>query len=135
MNNVITSQDRLKAPERPVRSLPLNSGNKYAALNTENDGLSFADETRADSVESNHEDRDVAPLRDIPANEHLDLSREDSPRLIAEPTPEEIAELAYYIWDEDGRPHGRQDENWLEAERFLRLAASSAGQESVVQAG
>jgi hypothetical protein len=32
-----------------------------------------------------------------------------------------IAELAYHLWNARGRPHGSEEEDWLEAER--RLAA------------
>ncbi len=35
------------------------------------------------------------------------------------PTPEQIAERAYLIWELQGRQHGRDMENWLEAERQL----------------
>ena len=31
----------------------------------------------------------------------------------------EIAELAYRLWIERGRPHGSAEANWLEAERRL----------------
>jgi Protein of unknown function (DUF2934) len=30
-----------------------------------------------------------------------------------------IAELAYHLWNARGRPHGSEEENWLEAERRL----------------
>jgi hypothetical protein len=33
-----------------------------------------------------------------------------------------IAELAYHLWNARGRPHGSEEEDWLEAER--RLAAA-----------
>jgi Protein of unknown function (DUF2934) len=33
---------------------------------------------------------------------------------------QEIRERAYQIWEEQGRPHGREIENWLEAERSVR---------------
>jgi len=35
-----------------------------------------------------------------------------------------IAELAYRLWNERGRPHGSEEEDWLEAER--QLAANAA---------
>jgi hypothetical protein len=31
-----------------------------------------------------------------------------------------IAFLAYQLWESEGRPEGRSDEHWLEAERRLR---------------
>jgi Protein of unknown function (DUF2934) len=36
-----------------------------------------------------------------------------------------IAELAYRLWNDRGRPHGSEEEDWLEAERQL----SGAGDE------
>jgi hypothetical protein len=38
----------------------------------------------------------------------------------AKPTNQQIAERAYLIWELQGRQHGRELENWLEAERQLR---------------
>ncbi len=40
-----------------------------------------------------------------------------------------IAELAYHLWNARGRPHGSEEEDWLEAERQLS-AAEDAGPES-----
>jgi hypothetical protein len=37
-----------------------------------------------------------------------------------EPTHEEIAARAYDLWIAQGCPHGRDHENWIEAERQLR---------------
>jgi hypothetical protein len=34
-------------------------------------------------------------------------------------TDKSIAELAYRLWSERGRPHGSAEEDWLEAERQL----------------
>ena len=33
-----------------------------------------------------------------------------------------IAELAYHLWNARGRPHGSEEEDWLEAERRLATA-------------
>jgi hypothetical protein len=33
-----------------------------------------------------------------------------------------IAELAYQLWDARGRPHGSEEEDWLEAEQQLARA-------------
>jgi hypothetical protein len=38
----------------------------------------------------------------------------------SEPTREQIAEAAYYIWQDKGRPQGRDQDHWLEAEQQLR---------------
>jgi Protein of unknown function (DUF2934) len=37
---------------------------------------------------------------------------------------EEIAELAHQLWNERGRSHGRDAEDWLRAEQLLRGKAS-----------
>jgi hypothetical protein len=39
------------------------------------------------------------------------------------PTPEEIAECAYFLYLNSGRPEGRDLDNWLAAERQLTAAA------------
>lgn len=39
-----------------------------------------------------------------------------------DPIPEHISIRAYHLWEERGRPEGRADEFWLEAEAGLRLA-------------
>ena len=35
----------------------------------------------------------------------------------------EIAKRAYAIWEREGRPHGRDFEHWLDAEREMNAAA------------
>lgn len=35
-------------------------------------------------------------------------------------THEEIADLAHFIWQREGRPEGRADDHWARAERTLR---------------
>jgi hypothetical protein len=35
---------------------------------------------------------------------------------------EEIAAYAYYLWEHEGRPSGRAEELWLQAEAQLRLS-------------
>jgi hypothetical protein len=37
--------------------------------------------------------------------------------------------LAYKIWEEQGRPDGRHEENWAEAERRLRFDSDDASME------
>jgi hypothetical protein len=39
-----------------------------------------------------------------------------------EPRLEEIGLAAYFIWEQEGRPQGRDREHWLRAEHSLRLA-------------
>jgi hypothetical protein len=41
-------------------------------------------------------------------------------------THEEIAARAHAIWDECGRPEGRELEHWLRAERELQLESERA---------
>jgi len=41
----------------------------------------------------------------------------------AAPGDEQIAALAYKLWEQAGRPEGRSDEHWREAEVLLRQAA------------
>src|SRR5512139_952865 len=38
--------------------------------------------------------------------------------------------LAYKIWEEQGRPEGRHEENWAEAERRLRFDSEDSSSES-----
>ncbi len=38
----------------------------------------------------------------------------------ATPPPDKIATRAYEIWQESGRPQGKDQENWFKAERELR---------------
>ncbi|MBN2714983.1 MAG: DUF2934 domain-containing protein [Deltaproteobacteria bacterium] len=47
-------------------------------------------------------------------------SRKDSDNII---THEMIASKAYDIWAQNGYPHGREMQNWLEAEQALRANA------------
>jgi hypothetical protein len=52
-----------------------------------------------------------------------------APRLLtngsnAELTPERIALAAYYIWEQEKRPGGREVEHWLRAESLLQKASN-----------
>jgi len=38
-----------------------------------------------------------------------------------QPAPEQIAACAHLIWEKEGRPHGRHESHWLQAERQLKL--------------
>jgi hypothetical protein len=42
-----------------------------------------------------------------------------------EPTHEEIAALAHFMWEKDGRPEGHDVERWLLAEAQLRQQLNS----------
>jgi len=42
-----------------------------------------------------------------------------------------IAELAYRLWTERGRPHGSEEEDWLEAERQLAARQESEHERGV----
>jgi hypothetical protein len=57
-----------------------------------------------------------------------------------EPTREEIAAVAYSIWEQEGWPDGRDVENWLKAEAQIRqhrnlpaLAASAAPKKTIIK--
>ena len=41
-------------------------------------------------------------------------------RPLDEPTHEEIAAAAYLIWQQEGRPKGREVEHWLKARAQIR---------------
>jgi cation transport ATPase len=41
-----------------------------------------------------------------------------------EPTQEEVAKKAYAIYQKEGRPQGRAEQNWLEAEAQMKHAGS-----------
>ena len=45
---------------------------------------------------------------------------------MVKPSPEEIAAAAYYLWEKEGRVHGRDAEHWLRAETQL-MASRSCG--------
>jgi len=42
------------------------------------------------------------------------------------PTPEDIAALAYALWQEQGCPEGAHEQNWLRAEQELTENRESA---------
>ena len=42
------------------------------------------------------------------------------------PTPDPIAELAYQLWEQAGRPEGRSEEFWRQAEDRRRASAGPA---------
>jgi len=44
----------------------------------------------------------------------------------AAPTHEQIARLAYELWERRGRPFGSSDEDWVRAEEELRRRAAQA---------
>ena len=42
-------------------------------------------------------------------------------RNYVEPTEEEIARFAYYLWESEGRQHGRDLDYWLQAKKHLTV--------------
>jgi IS5 family transposase len=46
-----------------------------------------------------------------------------------QPTSEQIARAAYLMWEQEGRPHGRDMAHWLKAETQLRASAGRDGHE------
>jgi hypothetical protein len=51
------------------------------------------------------------------------------------PRDEEIRLIAYQIWEEEGRPHGKNVEHWVQAERRWSQSRRSPGDASVRQPG
>ena len=49
-------------------------------------------------------------------------ARAASASSVTEPTQEEISICAYLIWEQEGRPQGRDIEHWYQAETQLRQA-------------
>ena len=41
------------------------------------------------------------------------------------PTQQEIAHRAYAMWEQEGRPHGRNLDHWLKAEKELIMQSSA----------
>jgi hypothetical protein len=64
----------------------------------------------------------MTPIQEVsyiePAIQHL---RDDAHR--ESPTRDEIARLAYELWEKDDRPTSSPEDYWLEAERRLRRQA------------
>ncbi|HEU5077769.1 MAG TPA: DUF2934 domain-containing protein [Opitutaceae bacterium] len=53
------------------------------------------------------------------------ISNSTSDTFVRQPTTDEIALRAHQIWVEQGCPHGHDVDNWLEAERQLRLGLNT----------
>lgn len=45
---------------------------------------------------------------------------------VQQPTPLQIAQAAYLLWEREGRPEGRDVAHWLRAERQLMAGAAGA---------
>jgi hypothetical protein len=65
------------------------------------------------------------------------MKREISPQTFPRRTPtfDEICRRAYQIWETEGRPEGRDEENWFEAERQLTEAGTYEDASDSPQAG
>lgn len=50
----------------------------------------------------------------VPIKEKLSMTKE-----YRQPTDDEISVRAYYLWERDGRPHGRDFDYWLKAKEQL----------------
>ena len=55
------------------------------------------------------------------------LKSNPNPSSAAAPTDEQIAALAYSIWEQEGRPEGRDLEHWRAAEAQLRQTSAPSG--------
>jgi hypothetical protein len=51
------------------------------------------------------------------------------------PGSEEVRERAYRIWESEGKPHGRDLEHWLQAERELSADTGSPTGEKKKRSG
>jgi hypothetical protein len=60
------------------------------------------------------------PRRSIENSTAPDKSTAPSLAAVPEPDREAIAELAYRLWKERGRPEGTPEEDWYQAEDLLR---------------
>jgi hypothetical protein len=61
---------------------------------------------------------------DMPSNvTEITVTREQM-TVKREISPDQIAELAHQFWNERGRQHGQDAEDWLRAEQLLRGKAS-----------
>ena len=60
----------------------------------------------------------AAPM--LPSNHHKEAIMKTTVTPLPEPTESEIQHAAYYLWLENGRPEGRDLENWLAAKELLR---------------
>jgi len=45
------------------------------------------------------------------------------------PDPEHIAIYAYFLWEKEGRPDGREVTHWLQAELQLQRGEEEAGED------
>jgi hypothetical protein len=59
----------------------------------------------------------IGTLATVPSAEHIPNAVES---LAIEPTHEDIARRAYQLYEERGGEHGRDREDWFQAERDLR---------------
>jgi hypothetical protein len=72
----------------------------------------------------NRRRKDRAPLNQIGTLATVPSATDDTPNavesLAIEPTHEDIARRAYQLYEERGGEHGRDREDWFQAERELR---------------
>jgi IS5 family transposase len=52
-----------------------------------------------------------------------------SEQRILQPTSEQIARAAYLMWEQEGRPHGRDMAHWLKAETQLKADSNHDAKE------
>ena len=63
-------------------------------------------------------------LRSQPGSRRLEWGVMKPRRLTLEPTEQEIAREAYFLWEQQGRPAGRDLDTWLAARERLRHRAA-----------
>ncbi len=66
----------------------------------------------------------AAKKKAMPDNVTEITSNREQSKRSREISREEIAQLAHQFWNERGRQHGRDAEDWLRAEQLLRGKAS-----------
>lgn len=76
---------------------------------------------------------ETAPIITRPEGEYLRCDMNESTSSLstanrAQPTHEEISHRAQELWENYGRPSGRDEEIWLEAERALQMTPPDAAQ-------
>jgi hypothetical protein len=63
------------------------------------------------------------PVPVLKVTRHGKAAADGSKRGATPPSPdlERIRARAYHIWEQEGRPHGRDEQHWQEAERQLAV--------------
>ena len=65
------------------------------------------------------------------------MKRESKPKQseIIQPAEDEVAVHAYHLWEEEGRPSGRDFDHWVKAKSHLIAAKTRETKQETVQDG